>query len=317
MRFRGHLALGLILAGIAPAGAKAGTIGFDVVHQGTMHEAVYCINRDQDRLIAVGAPNLLFDSADGGRTWTQNTTVAFSGAPMGCRLKHGIGFVVGQGGQIFRQEAGAWSAVPKATEARLFAVDHNAKGLAVAVGAFGAVLVSTDAGRSWTPVQYDWSSTNTEGFEPHVYAVSVAEDGTILIAAEFESILRSTDQGRTWTLVHKGKASLFDLSVGTDGIGFAVGQDGRVLRTADGGLSWTAVPTGVSTNLLGVSRDGAGKVLVSGLRTLLVGADDGSALVSVEAGDVATGWYQGIARGGNGAWLLGGQSGRLVQVTSK
>lgn len=317
MRIRGHLALALSLVGFVPAGAMAGTIGFDVLHQGTAHEALYCLTRDQDRMVAVGAPNLIFDSADGGATWTRSASTSFAGAPFGCRLKDGIGLIVGQQGLILRQDGGTWAVAPKVTDARLFSVDMNASGLAAAVGSFGTILISTDAGRSWSPVIYDWSTTNTEGFEPHVYAVSVSEDGTIVATAEFESILRSTDQGKTWDLVHKGTASLFDIAIGEDGIGFAVGQDGRVLRTADKGVSWSVVKTNVVTNLLGVSRNGSGKVLVTGLRSLLVGADDGSALAPISPGDISTGWYQGIARGGNGTWLLGGQAGRVVKVTAE
>ncbi|PWR25249.1 WD40/YVTN/BNR-like repeat-containing protein [Zavarzinia aquatilis] len=319
MRIRGHLALALTLslAGLAPAGASAGTIGFDVLNQGTAHEALYCLSRDNDRMVAVGAPNLIFDSADGGATWKRDATASFTGAPFGCQLKDGMGLIVGQQGLILWQDGGTWSVVPKVSDARLFSVDMNAAGLAVAVGGFGTILISTDAGRSWAPVSYDWSTTNTEGFEPHVYAVSVSEDGTIVATAEFESILRSTDQGKTWALVHKGTASLFDIAIGEDGIGYAVGQEGRVLRTADKGVSWSVVDTNVTTNLLGVRRNGAGKVLVTGLRSLLVGADDGSALAPIAPGDIATGWYQGIARGGNGAWLLGGQAGRVVRVTAE
>lgn len=316
MRLRDSLALALTLAGLVPAGAMAGPLGFDVVHQGTTHEALYCLGADQGRMIAIGAPNLLFDSTDAGATWTQNTSAPLTAAPFGCRLKHGVGLVVGQQGLILRQESGVWAALPKVTEQRLFAVDINAKGLAAIVGGFGTVLVSTDAGRSWAAVTPDWTVTNTEGFEPHVYGVSVTEDGAILIAAEFEAILRSTDQGKTWTLVHKGESSLFDLAVGNDGIGYAVGQNGRVLRTADAGASWSVVASGVSANLLGVSRDGAGKILVTGLRILLSGRDDGSALTASAPGDVATGWYQGIARDGDGTWIVGGQFGRLVKVTA-
>jgi photosystem II stability/assembly factor-like uncharacterized protein len=317
MRLRGCLTLAFALAGFAPAGVMAGPLGFDVVHQGTTHEALYCLSADQGRMIAIGAPNLLFDSADAGATWTKNASTPVTGAPFGCRLKHGIGLVVGQQGLILRQEGGVWAQAPKATEQRLFAVDLNTQGLAAAVGGFGTVLVSADAGRTWGAVTPDWSLTNTEGFEPHVYGVSVTGDGAILIAAEFEAILRSTDQGKTWTLVHKGESSLFDLSIGGDGIGYAVGQNGRVLRTADAGLTWSVVTSGSSANLLGVSRDGAGKVLVTGLRILLSGNDDGSALSASAPGDVATGWYQGITPDGRGTWILGGQFGRLVKITAQ
>ncbi|MCF4167292.1 hypothetical protein L2U69_16710 [Zavarzinia compransoris] len=311
-----RLALAAGAAGCVSAAALAAPAGFEILHQGTAHEALFCMASDGDDLIAVGAPGLLFESADGGATWAAGTDVTPDGALLGCRLKRGLGLVVGQRGAIFRKDGAGWTRIPPVTDARLFAVDMNAAGLAVAVGAFGTLLVSDDAGKSWSPVTYDWSSTNGEGFQPHVYGVSVAGDGTITIVAEFEAILQSTDGGRRWTVVHKGNASLFDVAIGDDGIGYAVGQDGRVLRTRDGGTTWDPVASGIKANLLGVSRGAAGSVLVTGLRSMLVGSDAADRFTSVTPGDVATGWYQAVVSIDAKRWLAAGNAGRVVRLAA-
>lgn len=303
-----------LLIGLAPAAFAAGGVGFDVVHQGTLHEAMFCIAADGNKLLAVGAPDLIFTSNDSGVTWSPATGVAAGAALLGCALKNDLGLVVGQGGLMLRRAGNAWTRLPNVTDARLFAVDVNAAGLAVAVGGFGTILVSTDAGQTWTPVEYDWSSTNTEGFQPHVYGVSVARDGAITIVGEFEFVLRSIDQGRSWQLMHTGAASLFDVQIDDNGMGYAVGQDGRVLRSADGGLTWAVVPSGSKANYMGIGRTSGGQVLVTGVRAMLIGSDTSSSFSTIAPGDVATGWYQAIAAVGGDGWLVGGNSGRMVKL---
>ncbi|PWR20304.1 sialidase family protein [Zavarzinia aquatilis] len=310
-------ALGLlaILAGVSPA-AAGGTGEFSPVLQGTAHEAMFCLAADGDSMLAVGAPNLVFASTDKGATWRPEPAIATDAALFGCRLKHGVGLIVGQRGTTFRAVGGSWSAVKPVTDARLFAVDLNAAGLAVAVGAFGTMLVSTDSGQTWAPVAFDWSATNGEGFQPHLYGVAVAVDGTITVVGEFETVLRSTDRGASWSVVHGGKASLFDVNLSEDGVGYAVGQNGRVLRTTDGGASWRVVPSGTATNLLGVGRSREGSVVVTGLRGMLVGSDAADRFTSVTPGDVATGWYQPVVSLGGGRWLVAGNDGRIVRLSA-
>ncbi|RJF89375.1 hypothetical protein D3874_22345 [Oleomonas cavernae] len=314
MRNSIRAAVAALLIGLAPAAHAAGGVGFDVVHQGTLHEGLFCMAADGNKLLAVGAPNLIFSSGDGGVTWAAEAGAVVDAVPLGCILKNNIALVVGQRGLMLRRAGTTWTRLPSVTDARLFAVDVNAAGLAVAVGAFGTILVSSDAGQTWAPIEYDWSSTNTEGFQPHVYGVSVAADGAITIAGEFEAILRSTDRGKSWTLVHTGKASLFDIQIDGNGIGYAVGQDGRVLRSTDGGLTWAIVPSGSKANYMGVGRTAGGQVLITGVRSMAIGSDSAASFTTITPGDAATGWYQAIVAAGPNGWLIGGNSGRVVKL---
>ncbi|MDD3447092.1 MAG: hypothetical protein PHS60_16940, partial [Zavarzinia sp.] len=193
-------------------------------------------------------------------------------------------------------------------------IDMNAAGQAIAVGAFGTILVSDDAGKTWRKSVMDWARTNDEGFEPHVYAASIDASGAMTVVGEFEIILRSTDGGASWEVVHKGEASLFDLRIDAKGVGYAVGQKGRVLRTRDNGLTWETVESGTQTNLLGIAQGDDGTVLVTGIRAMLTGSDSSGSLTAVDAGDIDTTWYQPAIAAGKGGWIVGGHTGRIVSV---
>ena len=303
----------LVSAGAASAGA-AGGYGLNTVRQGTTHEAIYCLAAQGGERLAVGVPNLLFTSADAGATWQRVTEIQSESAFLGCKLQGPVAMVVGQQGVMLRRDADGWKKVDSGTDARLFSIDMNAAGQAIAVGAFGTILVSDDAGKTWHKSVMDWARTNDEGFEPHVYAASIDASGAMTVVGEFEIILRSTDGGASWDVVHKGEASLFDLRIDAKGVGYAVGQKGRVLRTRDNGLTWDAVESGTQTNLLGIAQGADGTVLVTGIRAMLTGTDSGNSLTAVDAGDIDTTWYQPAIAAGKGSWIVGGHTGRIVSV---
>lgn len=309
-------AAALLAASVATAGAPPATT-LDVLRAGTAHEAVYCIDVQGKEALAVGAPALLFESDDGGHGWRKVEHGLTASALLGCSLKQGVGLVVGQAGTILRREKEqtAWAAVVSGSTSRLFDIDLNASGQAVAVGAFGTVLRSGDGGKTWTQVAIDWANFNPEGLEPHLYGVTVDDGGAITVVGEFELILRSTDGGATWNAAHGGEASLFDLAIGRDGFGYAVGQKGTVLRTSDGGATWAAERTPTQVNLLGVKIRDDGAVLATGMRALLRGTKGRADWTVATPGDVATTWYQGVAAGSGGQWIVTGHRGRIVELT--
>lgn len=305
------LAGGSASAGSAPA---SGSDGFEAVRQGTTHEAIYCLAGQGSDQIAAGVPNLLFSSKDQGATWERITEIQSDRALLGCALQGPVALVVGQMGVVLRHDADGWTNVDPGTDARLFSVDLNDSGKAIAVGAFGTILLSDDAGKTWRKAEMDWSRTNDQGFEPHVYAATIDADGTMTVVGEFAMILRSTDGGANWDVVNLGDPSLFDINIDAHGVGYAVGQKGLVLRTLDGGLTWSPVASGTEANLLGIARDGKGRVLVTGIRTMLQGKDDGNSLTAIDAGDIATTWYQPALAGQGGSWIVAGHTGRIVSV---
>ncbi len=116
---------------------------------------------------------------------------------------------------------------------------------AVAVGARGTILFSSDGGTTWSAQQ---SGTGTwlsgVAFVSPLVGYVVGWNGVIL---------RTTDGGKTWTSVQRVTAkSLYDVAFCTATTGLAVGYSGVVLRTTDGGTTWTESSSGFNNDLRGV-----------------------------------------------------------------
>ncbi|MFP5305355.1 MAG: WD40/YVTN/BNR-like repeat-containing protein, partial [Gammaproteobacteria bacterium] len=126
---------------------------------------------------------------------------------------------------------------------------------------------------------------------------------------------RSADDGRSWTKLRGGDASLFALHVRTDGTGFAVGQSGVVLKTTDDGLSWSALASGTKANLLGVRSTAKGRVVVPGMRHLLISDDDGASWRDENEGELGRAWTVAAgAAAGSESTLVVGEAERIIRV---
>ncbi|NYZ16126.1 photosystem II stability/assembly factor-like protein [Azospirillum sp. RWY-5-1] len=295
------------LALLVPAAAMAGDVR--VLHQAKAHDAVFALAMQGDRVLGVGALGVVVASGDGGATWKRQAAPT-DDALLGVALDRDRALAVGQGGIILRRESGAWTVAASGTGERLFGVALRPDGVAVAVGAFGTLLRSDDAGRSWAPVAVDWASMLEDAMEPHLYAVRVAGDA-LLAVGEFGLVMRSEDGGRRWTGTRVTDASLFDLAMDGNGQGLAVGQKGTVVRTTDGGASWTATSVGTDTALLGAWRSGPDARIV-GVQSAWRSTDGGATWAADDRGDLATAWYQTIA--GEGEPMAGGHAGRIVAL---
>ena len=133
----------LTFASSAPvlAGADAEV---KVVSLGTAHEALYGLCMRDSRAVAVGQHGLVLESSDSGDTWTELdrfTDAALLDVDCGGTTE----LYVGQGGELYRRQGDDFEAVESGTDARLMSVAQSPDGsVAVAVGAFGAILVSAD-----------------------------------------------------------------------------------------------------------------------------------------------------------------------------
>lgn len=144
---------------------------------------------------AVGAFNLIFRTADGGKTWepwfdrTENPKFLnlYAVRPAGGAL-----FVVGEAGLVLKLDPAAQ---------RLRAVDLPYKGTLFGVlggpdvvlvyGLRGNVFRSEDAGKSWTKVE------NT-GLPATIAAGAMLADGGIALGDVSGRVARSGDGGRAW-----------------------------------------------------------------------------------------------------------------------
>ena len=288
------------------------------VSQGIRHDALFGLCLEGENGIAVGDAGVVMRSGDGGDSWQRQAGFT-QAALLDVNCGPGAQFIVGQEGLVYRREGDGFRQLDSGSDQRLLAVTSNEDGLVFAVGGFGTVLRSTDNGESWEALSFDWEAILNDFLEPHIYAVDIADDGAITIAGEFALVMRSTDGGDNWEVANMGEASIFGMHL-LNGRGFAVGQDGSVLLTEDGGASWAPVSVPSGANLLDVWTGGDGRVVISGIRELLLSDDAGGSWRAVREGDFGIGWYQRIAVAPGdtgGAVLLAGHQGRIVKLQAK
>lgn len=305
-------ALGAFVACTAMAATTTQKV--DILVQGTVHQALYAIDFDGQRGVAVGAAGEVQSTEDGGKTWTKSklpTEIAM----LGVHTDSARTITVGQTGTAFvKSNGGEWEKVTTGTEKRLFSVSSNVAGLTAAVGEFGGLILSEDGGRTWNTVTLDWMEVGTDGgAEPHLYGVSVSGEGVITVVGEFGLVLRSVDRGRSWTVQSKGAASLFAVEIRDDGNGFAVGQDGYALKTADAGVTWTCIDVGSKAILNGVHSSSDGRVTITAMREMMLSTDNGMSWKSIDNPEVTTVWYVGVGSPGTEVMAVG-QAGRIVRI---
>lgn len=175
---------------------------------------------------------------------------AATGAPglrrrLVCLLVMGIGLAVAgpsswaRAGEFPPDDAAAW----ELPEPDLYAVEIRGK-LAWAVGYWGSVLRSTDAGETW---EYGRTPTTAS-----LYDVAFADELNGWAVGSEGTLLRTTDGGRSWTALQvdvldpmdgsprRLDANLFGVSAVSPTEAWAVGDFGMVLHTLDG-VSWSQV----------------------------------------------------------------------------
>jgi photosystem II stability/assembly factor-like uncharacterized protein len=307
-----------LAAGAADAIGGSGSTppSVNILLSGSAHEAQFAVAFDMQSGIAVGSGGSIMASGDAGGSWRREdspTTLAL----LGVDLNDTAAIAVGQQGVILtKRSAGAkWNVARSGTDNRLFSVALNARGDAVATGAFGTVIASHDGGETWKSVAPGWKSMVADGIEPHLYAASINSAGVMIIAGEFGLILRSATGGASWELLHKGDASLFAMHMREDGASYAVGQSGTILRSGDRGSTWTVLPPISNANLLGVCAASDGRVVVTGMRDMLVSGDGGDSWEHVATSDTTTSWYAGAAQAGpHEPIVIVGHSGQIARV---
>ena len=292
--------LTLILASAAPvltvSAAEAPASQLKIVHKGIPHDALYGLNIVGKAGLAVGGAGAILQTTDGGATWANMESPTQLGL-FGIAINGDRRLLVGQRGTVLTNEGDKWVAAKSDSEARLLNVDLNAAGLAIAVGEFGTILRSKDAGKTWEKRVVNWASFRDDGYEPHIYAVDVQETGRIIIAAEFAYVLISDDGGETFTLTNKGERSLFALHMLPNGTGYVAGQEGMVLKTTDNGSTWLPLKSETTANLFGIWASPQGEIVATGMRALLRSSDAGATFKRSLDIDILRNWYLPVAMG--------------------
>lgn len=193
---------------------------------------------------AVGHDSVILATADGGETWAQQFSAPSEQRPL--LDVHFVdkdrGFAVGAYGAFYETADGGktWeSRKVIADDKHLNAIVALADGRLVVLGEAGTILVSADAGRTFSPVPSPYKGS--------LFGGVVAEDGALVAFGLRGRLFRTADGGKTWKGIDN--ASTSSLMGGTrlpDGTLVLAGAGGTVLVSRDNGLSFGPLATGVT-----------------------------------------------------------------------
>ena len=148
-----------------------------------------------------------------------------------------------------------------------------------ALGAYGILLRTTDAGSTWKLISDRLD--NPDNY--HLYGIARSGSGTLLVAGEAGTLLRSLNSGETWDRLDSPyQGSFFGTVAAHDGGLLAFGLRGNVFRSIDEGDSWSHVDTGDQRTLLGGMTQADGSiVLVGSAGAVLVSYDHGASFNTI------------------------------------
>jgi photosystem II stability/assembly factor-like uncharacterized protein len=206
----------------------------------------------------------------------------------------------------------------------LYAVKALAPNEAWAVGNFGAIYHTADAGRTW--------ESRDSGVKLPLFGVDFADGTNGWAVGKSAVIVHTADGGRVWkrqkspippekhlfnvealdaqtvwavgdwgaiTVTHDGGATWEDHSLGEDVVlyavsfpdpthGFISGEFGTILATSDGGTTWEKQTVGTDKTLFGVSFSSAERGWAVGIDGLIVRTRDGGHTWELQRGAAET-----------------------------
>lgn len=205
-------------------------------------------------LIAVGQLGLAIRSRDGGASWEPLTTNTKRSLLNVAFATPEIGVAVGDFGTIIRTTDGGttWDAIPMPTEVNLpadvaevvqpgdvllYDVAFPTPTHGVAVGEFGTIFVTEDAGKTW--------ASQKSPVEMTLFGVGFADTQRGWAVGLESVMIGTTDGGLTWKRLEipapKGYfLALYDVAVSGQ-YGWAIGDRGLLMKTIDAGVTWTLV----------------------------------------------------------------------------
>lgn len=196
-----------------------------------------------------------------------------------------------------------------------------------AVGHWGAILMTSDGGESWT-LQHSDTTADQPFF---AVRFSSAKEG--VAAGLWSMVYRTQDGGVTWNRVEMPAASgskhadrnMYALFASANGTLYAAAERGAVLRSTDSGEHWESLDTGYTGSLWTGLALQNGDLLVGGLRgSLLRSTDQGATWQPQSTGTKSSitalaqlpdGTVEAVAL--DGVTLISRDSGRTFQVQQR
>jgi photosystem II stability/assembly factor-like uncharacterized protein len=154
----------------------------------------------------------------------------------------------------------------------------------LAVGAYGALLETTDGGKHWEDVSDRLDNED----QYHLNAIAAVKDAGLFIVGESGSMFRSADDGQTWEkLEGPYEGSLFGV-IGTaqPNTLLAYGLRGNLFRSTDFGSTWEQVELKAARGALEFGLSGAtllpdGSIVIVGNGGSVISSSDNGETFSV------------------------------------
>jgi len=196
-------------------------------------------------VFSIGLPPAYRSEGDVG-IWRR---AALADSFAGVAASNGALWAVGEGGLILKS-ASPWRRLPAPVAANLAAVAAWDERTVAAVGANGAVLLTTDGGRTWARAQHpDITGPDLTGI--NLTGVAFADAHTLVVVGGGGLIATSADPAtanstpnstpNSWTVRYAGTDEDLNAVAARGGLVVAAGDNGTLLVSNDGGRSWRRV----------------------------------------------------------------------------
>lgn len=174
-----------------------------------------------------------------------------------------------------------------------------------ALGAYGILLQTSDAGSTWHLIADRLD--NPDNY--HLYGIARSVSETLLVVGEAGTLLRSRNSGEDWDrLASPYQGSFFGTVAAQDGGLLVFGLRGNVFRSIDEGDTWSMVDTGDQRTLLGGMTQADGTiVLVGSAGAVLTSIDHGASFTITSTSGNRV--YSSVAETADGELLLVGFGG--------
>ena len=241
----------------------------------SVSETLLAVNIDAGDGIAVGKSGIAISTQDAGETWN---TIALSAGPFIALAPLSAGQWLVVGTEAIETVRAAPSRAGRSTVEYADATTRDLRALAVrdtamvvGVGRNGAILSTSNAGRTWTPIAFDAANERSPTFT----AARFTTEGRLVVASTSGALYVTADGGKRWQRTRAGgAASAVTSIVSTPTAVYAAGAGGTLLRSTDHGDHWEplAISHGTFTDL---RMTDASRGVILGGGNLVLRTDDG------------------------------------------
>ena len=201
---------------------------------------------------AVGDNGSIFKTTDGGDIWVPQGSPATAGnlTRVRCANANVCLFSTESGDKVLRTtDGGSTVTEHDPSPLPIYAFAFQSSSTAIGVGAFGATVLSTDAGSSTATPGFTGLGERLGGAEGLSLTRLRATNAQLVHAAGQGGMVgrigRSTDGGKTWSTVGVPTSqAVTDVSFPDAARGFSIDTAGALRTTGNGGAQWTPIDVG-------------------------------------------------------------------------